>query len=70
MNFDRQVWPRASAAGEVLWSGPAAQTVKDRSQPEAALRISDMRERLVAMGVMAEPLQMAFCTMEQGLCGL
>jgi hexosaminidase len=65
VNLDRQVWPRAAAAAEVLWSGANA-----RPQADAAIRLSDMRERLVAKGVMAEPIQMPFCTMEKGQCNL
>lgn len=71
VNVDRVVWPRAAAAAEILWSGAKdPKTGGNRSQVEAAPRLSDMRERLVKMGVMAEPIQMAFCTMEAGQCSL
>lgn len=69
VNFDKNVWPRAAAAAEVLWSGskdPA--TGQNRSQIEAAPRLSDLRERLVARGVAAEPIQMPFCTQKAGQC--
>ena len=70
-NLDRMVWPRASAAAEILWSGAKDPvTGENRSQVEAAPRLSDMRERLVKKGVMAEPIQMAFCTMENNQCNL
>jgi len=62
VNIDRMVWPRAAAAAEVLWSGakdPA--TGQNRSQIDASPRLSDMRERLVARGVQAEPIQMIYC---------
>ncbi|KAK3906677.1 beta-hexosaminidase 2 [Staphylotrichum tortipilum] len=62
-NFDTLVWPRASAAGEVLWSGrtdPA--TGQNRSQIEAAPRLNEFRERMLARGVRASPVQMTFCT--------
>jgi hexosaminidase len=65
------VWPRAAAAAEVLWSGakdPA--TGGNRSQVEAAPRLSEMRERLVARRVGAEPIQMIFCLMEGDQCSL
>lgn len=62
-NLDTLVWPRASAAGEVLWSGrrdPA--TGQNRTQMEAAPRLNEFRERMVLRGVRASPVQMTFCT--------
>lgn len=70
INLDRMIWPRASAAAEILWSGAKdALTGGNRSQIEAAPRLSEMRERMVALGVGAESLQMPFCSMEGG-CSL
>ncbi|KAM0718011.1 hypothetical protein Q7P37_006343 [Cladosporium fusiforme] len=63
INLDRMVWPRACAAGEVLWSGAKDAQGQNRSQVEASPRLSEMRERLVARGVMAEPIQMPYCIM-------
>ncbi|KAG9671044.1 putative cytochrome 52A4, partial [Aureobasidium melanogenum] len=62
VNVDRQVWPRACAAAEVLWSGAKDEHGQNRSQITASPRLSEMRERLVARGVGAEPIQMPFCT--------
>lgn len=62
-NLDSLVWPRASVAGEVLWSGridPA--TGQNRSVLDAAPRLNEFRERLVLRGVGAAPIQMTFCT--------
>lgn len=70
VNLDRMVWPRACAAAEVLWSGAKDAEGRNRSQIEASPRLSDMRERLVARGVMAEPVQMPFCTMNGTQCAL
>ena len=70
VNLDRNVWPRAAAAAEVLWSGAKDEMGRNRSQVEAAPRLSEMRERLVARGVGAEPVQMVFCLMEEGQCSL
>jgi hexosaminidase len=70
INLDRMVWPRAAAAAEILWSGPKDAQGLNRSQVEAAPRLSDFRERLVAKGVMAEPIQMPFCLMEPNQCNL
>ncbi|KAJ4297104.1 Glucosamine-6-phosphate isomerase (Glucosamine-6-phosphate deaminase) (GNPDA) (GlcN6P deaminase) [Collariella sp. IMI 366227] len=62
-NLDSLLWPRASSAGEVLWSGrvdPA--TGQNRTQMEAAPRLNEFRERMVARGVGSSPVQMTFCT--------
>ncbi|KAI7928640.1 beta-hexosaminidase subunit beta [Pyricularia oryzae] len=61
--IDSIIWPRANAAGEVLWSGridPA--TGQNRSQLEAIPRLSEMRERLVARGVRPAALTQLWCT--------
>ncbi|KAI1178692.1 glycoside hydrolase family 20 protein [Nemania sp. FL0916] len=58
--IDDILWPRASAAGEVLWSSP-----KGREQIEAAPRLAVFREQLVARGIKAGTVHMPFCT--QGL---
>ncbi|KAF2457594.1 N-acetyl-beta-D-glucosaminidase [Lineolata rhizophorae] len=70
VNIDTMVWPRACAAAEVLWSGPKDAEGQNRSQVEASPRLSEMRERLVARGVGAEPIQMPFCTMNGTQCAL
>lgn len=68
VNLDGQVWPRTCAAAEVLWSGPTDASGGNRSQPAASPRLAEMRERLVARGVAAEPMQMPFCTMNGTRC--
>ena len=70
VNLDKMVWPRACAAAEVLWSGAKDENGQNRSQITAIPRLSDMRERLVASGVMAEPIQMTFCTQNGTQCAL
>lgn len=62
VNLDDMVWPRASAAGEVLWSGRQDSSGKNRSQLDAAPRLAEMRERMVLRGVNCGPVQMIFCT--------
>ncbi|KAJ4375848.1 Glucosamine-6-phosphate isomerase (Glucosamine-6-phosphate deaminase) (GNPDA) (GlcN6P deaminase) [Neocucurbitaria cava] len=64
VNIDRMIWPRAAAVAEVLWSGAKDAAGANRSQIEASSRLSEMRERLVPLGVGAEPIQMPFCLME------
>lgn len=70
VNLDDMVWPRAAAAAEVLWSGAKDEEGRNRSQVLAAPRLSEMRERLVARGVRAYPVQMPFCLMGEGDCSL
>jgi len=59
VNLDRMVWPRASAAAEILWSGAKDDQGRNRSQIEASPRLSEFRERLVAKGIGAEPIQVS-----------
>ncbi|KAI1142902.1 glycoside hydrolase family 20 protein [Hypoxylon sp. FL0543] len=66
-NLDTILWPRASAAGEVLWSGSVDAAGENRTQVDAAPRLAEFRERLLARGVGAEAVQMTYCT--QGMDG-
>lgn len=70
VNLDAMIWPRAAAAAEVLWAGAKDAQGNNRSQVEASPRLSDFRERLVARGVAAEPIQMPFCIMNGSQCAL
>ncbi|KAI1082963.1 glycoside hydrolase family 20 protein [Whalleya microplaca] len=60
--IDDILWPRASAAGEVLWSGRTDAQGNNRTQLDAAPRLAEFRERMLARGVRAGPVQMPFCT--------
>ena len=62
MNLDSKVWPRASAAGEVLWSGRHDASGQNRSQITAAPRLAELTERMVKKGIRSGPVQMIFCT--------
>ncbi|PHH89537.1 hypothetical protein CDD83_5823 [Cordyceps sp. RAO-2017] len=62
VNLDTNVWPRASAAAEVWWSGRLDASGQNRSQLDAAPRLAELRERMVARGVRALPVQMIYCT--------
>ncbi|KAI9803770.1 MAG: hypothetical protein M1825_001650 [Sarcosagium campestre] len=67
-SLDDKVWPRAAAAGEVLWSGPLAQ---ERNLQSVGSRLALWRERLVNRGIRAGVVQMTFCSQSQGSsCGL
>lgn len=70
INLDDMIWPRASAAGEVLWSGAKNEAGENRSQVEASPRLSEIRERMVLRGVRARPVQMVFCTQNGTQCAL
>ncbi|KAH6634323.1 glycoside hydrolase family 20 protein [Chaetomium sp. MPI-SDFR-AT-0129] len=61
-NIDSVIWPRASVAGEVLWSGRQDASGHNRSQYDAAPRLNEFRERLVLKGLRSAPIQMTFCT--------
>lgn len=60
-NFEPLLWPRASAAAEVLWSGPQSLDVN-----EALPRLHDFRFRIVTRGVKAAPLQPFWCVVNGG----
>ncbi|XXG94097.1 Glucosamine-6-phosphate isomerase (Glucosamine-6-phosphate deaminase) (GNPDA) (GlcN6P deaminase) [Hypoxylon texense] len=62
VNLDSILWPRGSAAGEVLWSGRTDAAGENRTQFDAAPRLAEFRERMLARGVRADPVQMTFCT--------
>jgi len=66
VNLDTMIWPRGGAAAEVLWSGRQDEHGVNRSQIEAAPRLSEWRERLVARGIQAGPVQMIYCTQYGG----
>ncbi|EMC95768.1 glycoside hydrolase family 20 protein [Baudoinia panamericana UAMH 10762] len=70
INLDTMVWPRTCAAAEVLWSGAKDASGQNRSQITASPRLSEMRERLVARGIRAEPIQMPYCTQNGTQCAL
>ena len=62
VNLDSLLWPRLGAVAEVLWSGRTDASGVNRTQFDATPRLADMRERMVARGVGASPVQMIFCT--------
>jgi hexosaminidase len=62
VSVDDMLWPRASAAGEVMWSGRQDATGTNRSQLDAAPRLAEMRERMALRGINLGPVQMVYCT--------
>ncbi|EPE07835.1 glycoside hydrolase family 20 protein [Ophiostoma piceae UAMH 11346] len=61
-NLDTLLWPRGSAAAEVLWSGNVDASGQNRSQLTVSPRLNEFRERMVGRGVMAAPVQMVWCS--------
>ncbi|KAG9242990.1 glycoside hydrolase superfamily [Calycina marina] len=66
VNLDSMLWPRVCAAGETLWSGRHDSQGNNRSQVDAAPRLAEFRERMVARGIRAGPVQMVYCTQGNG----
>ena len=60
VNLEQKLWPRTAAAGEILWKGPM------RVEEATTRRLAEMRERLVAMGMRAEMVQMEWSLRNQG----
>ncbi|KAI1311281.1 hypothetical protein EDD11_003527 [Mortierella claussenii] len=78
-NLDIKLWPRASAAAEVLWSGNSVDSStglwngpdqkKDTLRSIEALdRINEHRFRMVSENIGAEPLQPLWCVQHPGHC--
>lgn len=64
--LDGIVWPRASVLGEALWSGRKDAAGQNRSQVEAAPRLAEFRERLVAKGIGAAVFWQEWCGQADG----
>ncbi|GJJ73121.1 hexosaminidase [Entomortierella parvispora] len=78
-NLDTKLWPRASAAAEVLWSGNSEDSkTKLWNGPdqhddtlrsiEALDRLNEHRFRMVSENIRAEPLQPLWCVRHPGHC--
>ena len=66
-NLDSKVWPRALAGSEIMWAGIKGVKGVDEG---VTRRMSDMRERLVALGYGANPVTMTWCLQNLGDCTL
>lgn len=67
INLDSKLWPRAAAAGEIMWSGPTGPAGVNEG---VTRRLADMRERLVGLGFQASMVQMTWCLQNEGSCSL
>ncbi|KAJ1910321.1 Glucosamine-6-phosphate isomerase (Glucosamine-6-phosphate deaminase) (GNPDA) (GlcN6P deaminase) [Coemansia sp. S16] len=66
---DRYLWPRASAFAEIMWSGnidPITNTTRDVAK--VAPRLTEHRFRMVARGIMAEPIAPLWCVRHPEAC--
>ncbi|KAI5776684.1 glycoside hydrolase superfamily [Geopyxis carbonaria] len=69
-SLDVMLWPRGSAAAEVLWSGRTTPDGKNRTFADASPRLGIMRERMVKRGVNASPVMQLWCHQNEGDCAL
>ncbi|RUS18181.1 glycoside hydrolase superfamily, partial [Endogone sp. FLAS-F59071] len=67
-NLDSRLWPRAAAAAEVLWSGNFDADGVKRTLANAQPRMMDWRYRLVARGILADPIQPLWCAKNPKQC--
>ncbi|XP_071736050.1 beta-hexosaminidase 2-like [Rutidosis leptorrhynchoides] len=65
--LDSRIWPRASAIGEVLWSGNRDEMGMKRSA-DATDRLTEWINRMVSRGVKSEPIQPLWCIRNPGMC--
>lgn len=69
-SIDVMMWPRTSAAAEVLWSGNKDIQGKNRTFPTITPRLGEMRERMLAKGVNSSPVTQLWCLQNKNSCGL
>ena len=67
-SLDSTVWPRASAVGEVLWSGRVDAQGVNRTFEDASQRLGEFRERMLARGIQATAITQTWCHMYKGGC--
>lgn len=67
---DARLWPRASAAAEIYWSGSYDKKGNRRHARDADARINDWAWRLMGRGLNAEPTTPRWCLLHPGECNL
>lgn len=65
--LDARLWPRSSALGERLWSDPDDEN-DFAIKKETFKRFSIFRNRLVQLGIKAEPIFPKYCAQNQDEC--
>jgi hexosaminidase len=68
--LDMKIWPRAAAAGEVLWSGRRDIRGNLRTTSEAYSRIFKLRRRLIQYGLRPDVISMFWCEQHPNDCQL
>lgn len=66
--LDNRLWPRAAALGERLWSDLEDDREFDVVPQDVFKRMSVFRNRLVELGLEAEPIFPKFCAQHPGEC--
>lgn len=66
---DRNLWPRAAAFAESMWSGNIdPDTNSTRDAINVVQRLTEHRFRMVSRGIMAEPIQPLWCIRHPEAC--
>jgi hexosaminidase len=68
--IEGRLFPRASAAAEVYWSGSYDNKGNRRTVEQVSERFYDWVYRLQARGINAEPVQPKWCARNPGGCDL
>ncbi|KAL5287096.1 hypothetical protein ACFFRR_008192 [Megaselia abdita] len=66
--LDNRLWPRTAALGERLWTDPDDDNSLDPIPREVFIRMSVFRNRLVELGLKAEPMFPKYCQQNPGEC--
>lgn len=66
--LDSRVWPRAGSLAERLWSDPVEEHDFETVPKEVFGRMSMFRNRLVQLGLKAEPIFPKYCSQNQNEC--
>jgi len=64
---ERKIWPRVTALAERLWTDPLPEQ-SEHSVGETMRRINIFRQRMVQLGVQADPIQPEYCLQDQLTC--
>lgn len=68
--LDSRLWPRASAAAEVYWSGSYDHKGNRRTLGQVQPRLNDWVMRLIERGIGAEPNAPRWCLLHPNQCNL
>lgn len=66
--LDSRLWPRSSALAERLWTDPANNHDPEFLPQDVFSRMSVFRNRLIKLGIQAEPIFPKFCSQNANEC--